>query len=513
MRSTHRYFEPRLPQMVVVVCAPHAARDPAMSQEIDFISLEEFDQLSAPTTDPRWRSALQILQAGDTCGAADVISTILDNYTFSRLEDGKEVQTIKIDDVVSDMLARRVLASVSNLAVMRRKITKRFMQMLFKAAEAGSAEAAFNAGTLLDQQEQTLHCTQSQARLFNLAIEFADDDLLRASAMVNLAGLHQGGTIGAAPDWERAMVLYEGAAELGLAMGMFNSCNLAILMLNAGRASAASCIAKWAPRFLATIKHPELPRQLDGVIPPMTQMAKFMLARIAMHKGAYHNPDKSLALVQELDPGIKSVKAAHGWIDQRVAMQRFYPLTEPDERSPGNHWAYVLRAVGWRLSKPQPYKDWPLEIMELALDGNTIPFFVTETHFFPHELSESLAGLKERLEAEGFNEYFLAPRLAVNQDREKRFFTPVLLHRKGQTTMTSVNNEMLPAQIIADVSRGEYSFYDPGNGDYSALISIAINTLNQGLSLAGGVDLKAPTWGVRGWNIPTNIATTTYDCF
>lgn len=182
-----------------------------------------------------WRDALLSLQAGEVEQASEIAARAYNNGA-----------SLEIRRIVIDL--------ISKVAVENGEQGHWWESMLQLAAEGGLSHCAYNVGNLISQRASTVDDHLLAHRYYTQAAKHSTDPATKASALVNSCYPIRDGLFSGTPDWEKALEIYEEAADLNLAVGMFNAGNVACWLKQKGQLEYAARAAKWFNKLINAVE-------------------------------------------------------------------------------------------------------------------------------------------------------------------------------------------------------------------------------------------------------------------
>ncbi|ORL54964.1 hypothetical protein B7H20_28770 [Pseudomonas aeruginosa] len=281
-----------------------------------------------------WREALRRLQAGDVESAAEVAARAYHNG--ASLED-----------------RRGVIDLISQVAIENKTHGHWFESLLLLAAEGGLSSCAYNVGLLILERAKTANDHALAHRYFTQAATNATDAATKASALVNSCEPIRDGLITGRPDWQRAVEIYEQAAELNIAVGMFNAGNVSCWLKDKGQFAYAARAVKWFTHLINRVDTGGTFVDLggDAEVHQVYQMAKSRLAELhALNQVEVVDVDLILAAAKA-EPD--SERAA--WLLSRAYEFRLRRTAVQAKPAAWENWLSVLSLLGWELdAEPVP---------------------------------------------------------------------------------------------------------------------------------------------------------------
>lgn len=291
-------------------------------------------QLRKDATLEPWRDALLRLQSGEVESAAEVAAKAYHNGA-------------SLDD------RRGVIDLISQVAIENSTHGHWYESLLLLAAEGGLSHCAYNVGNLISDRATTPADHALAQRYYNQAAINATDPATKASALVNSCVPIRDGLVTGKPDWERAVEIYEQAAELNLAVGMFNAGNVSCWLKDKGQFAYAARAVKWFTRLIDRVdaggKFVDIGGEAE--VRAVYQNAKNRLAELhAKDQVEVVDVDLILSAAKdETDPD----RAA--WLRCRGHEHRLRKTAVQAKPAAWENWLSVLSLMGWELaSNPTP---------------------------------------------------------------------------------------------------------------------------------------------------------------
>lgn len=286
-----------------------------------------------------WRDALLRLQDSGVEAAAEVAAKAFNNG--ASLEDR---------EVVIDVISR--------VAIENQNHDHWYETLLLQAAEGGLSRCAYNVGNLITQRAATPADHALANRYFTQAAKHSTDPATKASALVNSCVPIRDGLVTGQPDWKRAVEIYEEAANLNLAVGMFNAANVSCWLKDKGEFAYAARALHWLNKLIAKVDAGESFIDIGGEseVLEVYSMARSLLAELhAMDQVEVVDVDFILAAAfDELCPG----RAA--WLRNRGYEHRLRKSAVTSKPAAWANWLSVLTLLGWELAcDPTPLKLGP----------------------------------------------------------------------------------------------------------------------------------------------------------
>jgi len=242
---------------------------------------------------------------------------------------------------------RIVIDLISQIAVDNNAAGHWYETLLLMAAEGGLSHCAYNVGNLITERANTPADHALAYRYFSQAAKHATDPSLKASALVNSCASIRDGLLTGKPDWERAVEIYEQAAELGLAVGMFNAANVSCWLKDKGQFAYAARAAKWLNRLINAVEAGEAFVDIggDAEVQQVYRSAKSRLAELhAMDQVEIVDIDFILSTAKEEPDPDRSA-----WLHCRGYEHRLRGTPVIAKQAAWANWLSVLTLMGWTL--------------------------------------------------------------------------------------------------------------------------------------------------------------------
>lgn len=275
-----------------------------------------------------WHDALLALKSGD-------------------VESASEIAARAFGSGASLDVRREVIDTISKVAVENGEHGHWFESLLLLAAEGGLSHCAYNVGNLISQRASTPAEHALAHRYYSQAAKNSTDPATKASALVNSCDLIRDGLLTGTPDWERAVEIYEQAAELNLAVGMFNAGNVSCWLKDKGQYAYTARAVKWFTRLIQAVDEgrPFVDIGGDSEILPAYRSAKSRLAELhAMNQVAVVDVDFILSAAEN-DPD--PLRGA--WLRNRGYDHRLRRTPVNAKPAAWENWLSVLSIMGWEL--------------------------------------------------------------------------------------------------------------------------------------------------------------------
>lgn len=280
-----------------------------------------------PSLEP-WLDAVARLQSGDVESAAEVAAKAYHNG--ASLDDRREV---------IDLISLVAIETGTN--------GHWFESLLLLAAEGGLSNCAYNVGNLIMERATTPADHALAHRYYSQAARNATEPAAKASALVNSCDAIRDGLLTGKPDWERAVEIYEQAAELNLAVGMFNAGNVSCWLKDKGEFAYAARAVKWFTRLIDRVEAGGSFVDLGGdeEVRLVYLGAKNRLAELhAMDQVETVDIDLILSAAEE-EPNPD--RAA--WLHSRAHEHRLRRTAVRAQPAAWQNWLSVLSLMGWEL--------------------------------------------------------------------------------------------------------------------------------------------------------------------
>lgn len=447
--------------------------NPKTQQLIKMTLLLIEHQLPKDATLLPWRDALLSLQAGDVESAAELATKAYSNG--ASLED-----------------RRQVIDLISQVAIENRTHGHWFESLLILAAEGGLCHCAYNVGNLISERATTPVDHALAQRYYKQAAINATDPATKASALVNSCVPIRDGLVTGKPDWERAVEIYEQAAELNLAVGMFNAGNVSCWLKDKGQFAYAARAEKWFTRLIERMDAGGEFVDLGGAteVCDVYQKAKSKLAELhAMDQVAAVDVDLILSAAQD-----ETDQERAAWLKTRGHEHRLRKTAVQAKSTAWENWLSVLSLMGWELAaKPAALNLWPGAgdsrlLMFERHQGAPLALAVVDS-----DEIESNGGIYRLLElVNDLKETHSGPCLAIGAKGLFMQITKPEGH-SSYTVCVSSNDEddmllipIWPGATTDDVARvidGQCPTYGQHNTDDGNTIAILVNALGSGASV------------------------------
>lgn len=422
-----------------------------------------------------WLDAMRHLKGGDVESASEMAAKAYGNG--SSLE-----------------VRRDVIDMISTVAVEKGEHGHWFESLLLLAAEGGLSHCAYNVGNLISQRASTLAEHALAHRYFVQAAKISTDPATKASALVNSCDPIRDGLFTGKPDWLKAVDIYEQAAELNLAVGMFNAGNVSCWLKDVGQYAFAARAVKWFTRLIQAVDEGRHFVDIggDSEVLPAYQNAKIRLAELhAMNQVNVVDVDFILSVAQD-DPDPQ-----HGaWLRNRGYDHRLRSTPVQAKPAAWENWLSVLSILGWELdgipvklnlgpdtgdSRVLRFKRMsgaPLALAIVDLDEFESNGGVYRLAELANDLQATQTGPCLAIGAKG---------LFVQVNTADSFNSySVLLSTDGDTiTFIPIWPGATP-DTVAKLVEGDAQLYTEENKDPGNTIPILINALGAGKSLSGG---------------------------
>ncbi len=286
-----------------------------------------------------WRDALLRLQDSGVEAAAEVAAKAFNNG--ASLEDR---------EIVIDVISR--------VAIENQTHDHWYETLLLQAAEGGLSRCAYNVGNLITQRASTPADHALANRYFTQAAKHSTDPATKASALVNSCVPIRDGLVTGKPDWKRAVEIYEEAANLNLAVGMFNAANVSCWLKDQGEFAYAARAVQWLNKLIARVDAGESFVDIGGdlEVREIYLRAKSRLAELhALDQVEVVDVD---FILESADVEPHPARAA--WLRNRGYEHRLRKSAVTAKPAAWANWLSVLTLLGWELAcDPAPLKLGP----------------------------------------------------------------------------------------------------------------------------------------------------------
>lgn len=458
--------------------------------------------LTEHRTDSRWKLSLQMAAKGDIEGGAQLVAIALAD--LPKPNHAQSGGTEKAAD-------ETIVGYFSNAFFMRQKaLPKAAVEMLCAAADAGHTNAAYNAASALKAMPGSRATAQRAQKYFLMALEHPQDAGSTAATLVNYGSLIEEGNIDGRKDYAGALALFEQAAEIGLVTAMYRVGKASMsLMDDCNDPSQVQRGIFWLSRLIerydASLPFTDMddPRQRVE----MLEHSKFLLAKFHIYS---QQPGTDFEFGLKL---IRTLKPAPGdqatpWLIAHALMRRVMNTTRPEVNTPGNNWHYVLGTLGWRVGEISRFDHLLSEMFVVDTDSGQIPFFVVNALFQPDQKPEMLEKLAGYLfNSQGVDTFLLAPSFGIWQAHKGKSFTPIMVGREGVLKVGILGIAATPEQVVESAST-TMDIRRQDLGADSCIISIAVNTLNEGGIINQDANLQSRAVNYGKWSIPVRFKET-----
>jgi TPR repeat protein len=293
----------------------------------------EIASRSNSALDP-WCKALVALKGGDVEAASEIASKAFNNGAS---------------------LAEResVIDMINMVAFENDRHGHWFETLLIQAAESGLGTSAYNVGNLITGRASSPADHALASRYYTLAAKIATDPKTKASALVNSCVPIRDGFITGKPDWIRAVEIYEEAAELNLAVGMFNAANVSCWLKDKGNFAYAARAVKWLTKLISGVEAGATFVDIggDAEVREVYSMAKVRLAELhAMDQVERVDVDLILEVA-----AAERCKHRAAWLKGHAIEHRLRKTELEAKPAAWENWLSVLTVLGWELeSEPNP---------------------------------------------------------------------------------------------------------------------------------------------------------------
>ena len=468
-----------------------------------FPDFESLLPLTVNRSDTRWRLSLQMAAKGDIEGGARLVTKAL-----SDLPSPNPGAANGGTDTLAD---ETIVGFFSNAFFMRRKaLPNAAVEMLCAAADAGHQDAAYNAASALKAAARTPANAKRAEKYFLMALANPMESSSTAAVLVNYGSLIEEGHAPGKGNAAAALPLFEQAAETGLITGMYRVGKACMLLMD--EANDRCHVQKGIHWLTQLIGHYDSRRPFMDMDDPrqrveMLEHSKFLLAKFHIYS---HQPDTDfeygLKLIRTLapDPGNMAIP----WLISYALMQRVMKSTRPEMNTPGNNWRYVLETLEWTVGEVSPLDHLLLEMFIVNTDSGQIPFFVVNALFQPDQKTEMLEKLTAHLfNIEGVDTFFLAPSFGIWQAHGGKSFTPLMVGIKGELKVGILGVGTKPQQVV-ESARDQMDIRRTDLAADSCVISIAVNTLNEGGIIDQDANLQSRAVYYGKWSIPVRFKET-----
>ena len=422
-----------------------------------------------------WRDALLSLKGGDVESASEIAARAYRN--------GADLE-----------VRREVIDIISQVAVEEGQRGHWFESLLQLAAEGGLSHCAYNVGNLISQRASTPDEHALAHRYYTQAARNATDPATKASALVNSCYPIRDGLLTGTPDWEKAVEIYEQAAELNLAVGMFNAGNVCCWLKDKGQYEYAARAVKWFTRLIQAVDEdrPFVDIGGDSEVMPTYRSAKSRLAELhAMNQVPVVDVDFILSAAQD-DPD--PLRGA--WLRNRGYDHRLRNTPVQAKPAAWENWLAVLSILGWKLDNT------PVELNLGPGTGDSRLLSFKRTSGAPLALAVvdldelgSNGGVDRLAElANDIQATHTGPCLAIGAkglfvhvnttDSYNSYTVLVSTDADGDTSFIPIWPGATP-DAVAQLVEGEAPLHSEENADHGNTIPILINALSAGESLSG----------------------------
>lgn len=280
------------------------------------------------TTLEPWHDALLSLKSGNVESAAEIAAKAYNNG--ASLED-----------------RRRVIDLISQVGIETSTHGHWFESLLLLAAEGGLSHCAYNVGNLINDRAETQADHALAHRYYTQAARNATDPAIKASALVNSCVAIRDGLFTGKPDWERAVEIYEQAAELNLAVGMFNAGNVSCWLKQKGQYAYAARAVTWFKRLIDRVDAGGSFVDIGGdeEVRSCYQSAKSRLAELhAMDQVELVDVDLILSAAKDEPDHDRAA-----WLISRGHEHRLRKTAVQAKPSAWENWLSILSLMGWVL--------------------------------------------------------------------------------------------------------------------------------------------------------------------
>lgn len=432
-------------------------------------------RLRAEASVAPWRDAMLSLRTGDVESASEIAARA---YTAGA----------------SLEVRREVVDTISMVAVEKGEHGHWYESLLQLAAEGGLSHCAYNVGNLISQRASSPAEHAIAHRYFTQAAKYSTDPATKASALVNSCYPIRDGLLNGTPDWEKAVEIYEQAAELNLAVGMFNAGNVCCWLKDKGQYEFAPRAVKWFTRLIEAVNEGRQFVDIGGEseVLPVYQSAISRLAELhAMNQVEVADVDFILSAAQE-----DSDPQRGAWLRNRGYDHRLRNTPIQSKPAAWQNWLSVLSLMGWELAST------PVEANLGADTGDSRLLSFKRNSGAPLVLAvvdldevESNGGVYRLAElATGLQATQTGPCLAigakglfiqVNTAESYNSYTVLVsTDANGETSLIPVWPGATP-DAVAELVKGNAPLYIEESADQGNTIPILINALGAGESLTG----------------------------
>lgn len=276
-----------------------------------------------------WRDALLKLKDGEVEAASEIAARAFHNG--ADLEDRKTVIDL-----------------ISKVAIEQGTHDHWFESLLLLAAEGGLSDCAYNVGNLITERASSPADHALANRYYTQAAKNATNPSAKASALVNSCVPIRDGLLTGKPDWKRAVEIYEEAAEMNLAVGMFNAANVSCWLKDNGEFAYAARAVKWLNRLIARFDAgaPFVDIGGDAEVRGVYQMAKSRLAEL-------HASDQVEVVDIDLILEVAATETCPDratWLRSRAFEHRLRKTAVKAKPAAWENWLSVLSLMGWELA-------------------------------------------------------------------------------------------------------------------------------------------------------------------
>lgn len=413
-------------------------------------------------------------------------------------------------------IVNAMVGVVSNLAYSTNKFPPSIKALLCKATDLGFHEFAYNAANQIVMSAKTAKGYKEAERVFKIAMAYAENPATQAAAHVNYCPIIRDGLISGVPDWPAAVEIYEAAARMGLVKAMFNAGNVCSWLASQGNREYAARAAHWfghALEYRATRKPTldmESPEELEEIF------ENCMGGLSGLHIDARFEG-------ADLEEGIRWAKELknkgnpEGTHNLGVGyIRRLAQMNAQPKKSPGENWRSVLSTMDWHFQGAMSTHTIPVAVhldkrgrtevdrQDVVLDdGSTISLFVTHAPCLPQFDGNALiCAVANQLVNLHPDRFLLVSRRSLFIEKDGRSYTPIYVwqHEKfsRQSLWMSGSPELFLQQAKMDVD-----FLDERFSNWTCMIPIAVNALDEGFVVAKSATYNQPWVGVgEPWRMP-----------
>lgn len=467
------------------------------------VTEKEILALITPTDDQRWLTVLQIAETGNLDGATHLLMKVLDDVVVRK--PGASADVSEIIAYKNALVGEMVISSIGNIYAISQHMKPIGVDLFCKAADAGYYDMAYNAANGICENVKSTDDYRRAVEYYEIAIAGSEDPAIKGASLVNCAAIVRDGLITGKKDWPAAVAMYERAAQLGLVTGMYNAANVINWMYHEGDSSGITKAVHWLNKV---IEHHESKKEFlhtesTEIVEDSYDNAKEMLGHFHI-QAKFDGADYEFGLKTLLSCQLKTVKQLKNqeWYVEHGLTRRIMDLSAPIDRTPGNHWNYILSALEWRLTPVVQHPKLPIEIFDVLLDsGDELPFVVLDSMFLPGRHYLAFEAIRKLMGDMGYDRFFLVPKFALFKEENRRIRTAVMYSQHKRFVTCALSLRSKPEKLIED-AEDEMGFLDSESHSGSCVISIAINMLNEGVSISDGLNLGSMWAGLEDWCMP-----------